>query len=119
LFVESTASYYIDWYQDAASEYRQHEEDVPQHPQKTQEDDGVEADFLYQLILLDISDCCNPAERLTVELSRSMFVVGVFSARGIDTRVAGSEDAEEEEEGAGDGKCVDDGGVNGVLLDLG
>jgi hypothetical protein len=47
-----------------------------------------------------------------------MFVVCVFGARGVDTRIAGSEDAEEEEEGAGDGKGVDDGGVDGVLLDL-
>lgn len=47
-----------------------------------------------------------------------MFFVGMFRARRIDSRVSGTQEAEDEEEEAGNDEGVDYSGVNGVLLDL-
>ena len=48
-----------------------------------------------------------------------MLLVGMFGSRGVDAGVAGSEDAKDDEEAARYGESVDDGGVDGVFLDLG
>lgn len=118
LLVESAAPHDVDRYQDSASEDTKHEEDVPQHPEKPQEDDGIKSDLFYQLLLLHVSNGCDPAERLAIQLSRCMFFVSVFGTRSVDAGVAGSEDAEDEKEAAGDGEGVDDGGVDGIFLNL-
>lgn len=47
-----------------------------------------------------------------------MFLVGMLSPWSINAGIAGSKDAEEEEEAAGKGEGVDDGGVYGVCLYL-
>jgi hypothetical protein len=49
---------------------------------------------------------------------RSVFLIGVFRARGIDTGVPGPEEAEDDDEQTGNNEGVDNGGVNGVFLDL-
>lgn len=47
-----------------------------------------------------------------------MFLVGMFGARGVDSRVSGAKEAEDEEEEAGNDEGIDYRGVDGVLLDL-
>jgi hypothetical protein len=47
-----------------------------------------------------------------------VLLVGMFSAGSIDAGIPRAQEAEDEKEKAGDDERVDDGGVDGVLLDL-
>jgi hypothetical protein len=68
-------------------------------------------------MLLDL-DRIQPTKRAFVQRQRAVLLVGMFSAGSIDAGIPRAQEAEDEKEKAGDDERVDDGGVDGVLLDL-
>lgn len=109
----------IDGDEDATSNNGEDGKNVPSHAQEAQEDGGVEANLLDQLLFLDRLNRLNPAEEAAADWRRGMFLIGIFGSRSVDGRGAGTEDAKGEGEGTGNAKGVDEGGNDGGGLELG
>jgi hypothetical protein len=103
LLVEVGPAHDIDRDQDTTADDGGNQKDVPDHAQEAQEQDCIEPDFFYEIVLLDL-DGVQPSKRLLVQRQRPVLLVGMFGAGGIDTRVSWAQEAEDEEEEAGDGE---------------
>jgi hypothetical protein len=97
LLIKIMSAHQIHRYQNTTPKDRQNNEHISYHPQEPEENDCIESNLLYQLFLLHFYSC-KPTEWLPVQLLGRMFLVGVFSSRGVDNGVSWTQETEYEEE---------------------
>lgn len=85
LVVETRASRNSNRYQKCAANSHEHQEDVPRHPHEPQEHHRIQPNRIHQILLCHILDRAQPSKRLVIQLPRSVSLVSMFSARGIDS----------------------------------
>lgn len=79
----------IDGDKHQAADQGEDEEDIPEHTQEAQEDDGIEADLVNEVVFADAQGD-GPSEERGAEERRRVPFVGIFGARGVNGRNAGS-----------------------------
>ena len=76
------------------SNHTENEKHVPQHPQKAQEDDSVQAHPLNHFKFFHVFDGTDPTEKAFIDGRRGMLFVGMFCSRSINSVGPGTEEAE-------------------------
>lgn len=108
----------VDGDHDGAADDAEGEEEVAAHLGEAQEDGGVEADAVDQVLLARAQDGLDPGEEAAADGGRGVLLVGMLELGGVDEGVTGAEEGEEQGQEGGDAEGGAQGGPEGVDLEL-